>query len=73
MERREREILTEDELNYLFDCLTRENQTQDINAALMAQLQRREEKPAPKPLCPQNIHYCLSRKLERPRMEDFQS
>ena len=24
-----------------------------------------EEKPAPKPLCPQNIHYCLRRKLGR--------
>ena len=24
-----------------------------------------EEKPDPKPLCPENIHYCLSRKLGR--------
>ncbi len=42
------QILTDDELNYLFDYLTQENQTADINAALMAQLKRREEKPAPK-------------------------
>ena len=42
------QILTDDELNYLFDYLTQENQTADINEALMAQLKRREEKPAPK-------------------------
>ena len=32
-----------------------------------------EEKSDPKPRCPENIHYCLSRNLGRPRMEDFQS
>ncbi len=42
------QILTDDELNYLFDYLTQENQTADINAVLMAQLKREEEKPAAK-------------------------
>ena len=42
------QILTDDELNYLFDYLTQENQTADINAALMAQLKRQEEKIVPK-------------------------
>ncbi len=43
------QILTDEELNYLFDYLTQGTQTADINAALMAQLKRREEKPAKKP------------------------
>jgi len=30
-----------------------------------------EEKPAPKPLCPQNIHYCLSLDLRRSRSESL--
>lgn len=42
------QILTDDELNYLFDYLTQENQTADINAVLMAQLKREEEKPPQK-------------------------
>ena len=32
-----------------------------------------EEKPAPKPRCPENIHYHLSRDLRRPRPEDSRS
>ena len=47
------QILTEEELNYLFDYLTQETQTADINAALMAQLKRRAEKPAPKAVEPE--------------------
>ncbi len=42
------QILTDDELNYIFDSLTQENQTVDINEALMAQLKRQEVKPVPK-------------------------
>ena len=42
------QILTDEELNYLFDYLTQENQTSDINAVLMAQLKRQEETPVPK-------------------------
>ena len=42
------QILTEDELNYIFDSLTQENQTVDMNEALMAQLKRPEVKPEPK-------------------------
>ena len=38
------QILTDDELNYLFDYLTQENQTADINAVLMAQLKPPQKK-----------------------------
>ncbi|MBE6935873.1 MAG: translation initiation factor IF-2 [Ruminococcaceae bacterium] len=43
------QILTDEELNFIFERLTRENQTTDINAALMAQLKRREPEKKPEP------------------------
>jgi translation initiation factor IF-2 len=53
------QVLEDDQLNYIFDLMTTQNQAADINAALMAQVQRRKEadakkaaeapKPEPKP------------------------
>ena len=44
-------ILSDEELNYLFDRYTQARQVPDIHEALMAQLaQKRQEKPAEKPI-----------------------